>query len=168
MGSRTLASAALAAVLLLGLTACSGGSAADEADGVSGSSAGAGASSADTGSDTGSDADSGANPGSDSDGEADAGAGAPGSAPVLVDTPPSPAATVGMTADGMDPGAVTVPAGSIVTFTSADDGFHAVIIDDMDGLTVAKGMPTSLRFDAPGSYVATDELGSGTATIEVD
>lgn len=88
----------------------------------------------------------------------------------LVDNPSTPADVVvisgSITDASWDQSAVSLATGDILTFSTTDGGPFAVIVGDLDGITVAKGMPASFRFDQPGSYTALDGV-SGTATLTV-
>jgi plastocyanin len=75
--------------------------------------------------------------------------------------------TIVISADAMTPNALTVKVGDTVTFRAAD-GIHAVIVGDLDGATVSKGLIETFTFSATGSYPVRDDVGAGTATITVE
>jgi plastocyanin len=88
-------------------------------------------------------------------------------APTLVDEPESPDATLSITATTMDPATVSIPVGGIIVFVAGDDGFHGLVINELSSVTVTGGLTESYQFTEAGTYLASDELGSGTATIVV-
>ncbi len=74
--------------------------------------------------------------------------------------------TIMMGGDTMTPNALSIKVGEIVTFRTGDE-LHAVIVGDLDGATVNKGLYETFVFNQPGTYPVRDDLTSATATITV-
>ena len=85
--------------------------------------------------------------------------------PVLTDGPGT--VTITVTADAMDPASVDIAVGDVVEFIGAGEGYHGLLVGTLSSVTVTPSLPEYYRFDAAGSCEASDELGSGTATINV-
>lgn len=75
--------------------------------------------------------------------------------------------TMGMANDGITPSTLEISVGDTVTFESADDGFHGLLVNGLASVTVATNLPIFYTFTEPGTYAVSDELSDATATITV-
>lgn len=89
-------------------------------------------------------------------------------APTLVSEAPEGSPTITISDTAFDPDSLTIPAGTVVVFTSADGTFHGLIVNELDSVTVADSLDEYYRFDEPGDYLLADELTSATGTITVE
>ena len=88
--------------------------------------------------------------------------------PVFTDAPATPGPQVAITANGFEPDDLTVSAGDIVTFTSGDDGMYGLIVNQLDGVTVARSIPEYYQFNDPGTYYLKEDISGNTGTITVE
>ena len=88
--------------------------------------------------------------------------------PVLTNEPAAGGPQVAITADGFEPSDLTVSAGDVVTFTSGDDGMYGLIVNQLDGVTVARSLPEYYQFNDPGTYYLTEDISGNTGTITVE
>jgi hypothetical protein len=88
--------------------------------------------------------------------------------PVFTDAPATPGPEVVITADGFEPADLTVSSGDVVTFTSGDDGMYGLIVNQLDGVTVARSIPEYYQFNDPGTYYLTEDISGNTGTITVE
>ena len=75
--------------------------------------------------------------------------------------------TVTVSKTGFSPAALTIKVGEQVTFT-APDGIFAVLVGDLSGATVTKGLFETFTFSAPGTYPVKEDLTGSTAMITVE
>lgn len=75
--------------------------------------------------------------------------------------------TVTITATAMSPSTLSIAKGDIVTFVGGESGVHAVIVPGLEAATVTKGLFETFEFPKVGTFVVTDDVGSGTVTINV-
>jgi len=88
--------------------------------------------------------------------------------PVFTDAPATPGPQVVITASGFEPGDLTVKSGDIVTFTSGDDGIYGLIVNQLDGVTVASSIPEYYQFNDVGTYYLKEDISGNTGTITVE
>lgn len=149
MRTSALAPLALAAALLLTAAGC----AADEPTSTD---------------DTSQNADTDADTDNSTDTESVDDAGTSDLVPVFTDAPATPGPQMAITADGFEPADLTVSAGDIVTFTSGDDGMYGLIVNQLDGVTVARSIPEYYQFNDPGTYYLKEDISGNTGTITVE
>jgi plastocyanin len=85
--------------------------------------------------------------------------------PVLTDG--GEVATITISADAMSPSSVDISAGDVVKFVGDGAGYHGLLVGSLASVSVGSSLPEYYRFDSAGACDASDELGSGTATINV-
>lgn len=88
--------------------------------------------------------------------------------PVLTNEPAAGGPAVVITASGFEPGDLTVSSGDIVTFTSGDDGIYGLIVNQLDGVTVASSLPEYYQFNDAGTYYLKEDISGNTGTITVE
>ena len=88
--------------------------------------------------------------------------------PVLTNEPAAGGPAVVITASGFEPGDLTVSSGDVVTFTSGDDGIYGLIVNQLDGVTVASSLPEYYQFNDPGTYYLKEDISGNTGTITVE
>ena len=88
--------------------------------------------------------------------------------PVLTDAPATPGPQVAITASGFEPGDLTVTSGDVVTFTSGDGGIYGLIVNQLDGVTVASSLPEHYQFNDAGTYYLKEDISGNTGTITVE
>ncbi|CAN5241554.1 hypothetical protein BH11ACT3_BH11ACT3_05970 [soil metagenome] len=85
--------------------------------------------------------------------------------PVLADG--GEVATITINGDTMTPSSVDISAGDVVKFVGEGEGYHGLLVGSLASVTVTPSIPEWYRFDGAGTCEASDELASGTATINV-
>ena len=88
--------------------------------------------------------------------------------PVLTNEPAAGGPAVVITASGFEPGDLTVSSGDVVTFTSGDDGIYGLIVNQLDGVTVASSLPEYYQFNDAGTYYLKEDISGNTGTITVE
>ena len=88
--------------------------------------------------------------------------------PVLTNEPAAGGPAVVITATGFVPGDLTVSSGDVVTFTSGDDGIYGLIVNQLDGVTVASSLPEYYQFNDAGTYYLKEDISGNTGTITVE
>lgn len=96
-----------------------------------------------------------------------AAAAAPSGGVVLADGTAPAERTITVSESGFSPASLTIKAGEQVTFV-APKGIFAVLVGDLSGATVNKGLIETFTFSAPGVYPVKEDLTGNTATITVE
>ena len=86
---------------------------------------------------------------------------------VLTDAPPAGGPQMVLSASGFEPAELTVASGDVVSFTT-EDGIYGLIVNDLDGVTVASSLPEYYQFNDVGTYYLTEDITGNTATITVE
>ncbi len=87
--------------------------------------------------------------------------------PVLTDEPAAGGPQVVLSASGFDPAELTISSGDVVTF-STEDGTYALIVNQLDQVTVASSLPEYYQFNDAGTYYLKEDISGNTATITVE
>jgi plastocyanin len=87
---------------------------------------------------------------------------------LLTDGAQPPERTITFTDGAYAPSTLTIKVGEKVTFVAGDDKISAVIVADLDGATVTKGLTETFVFSKPGVYPVKEDLTGATATITVE
>ncbi|MEO8095802.1 MAG: hypothetical protein ABI632_12850 [Pseudolysinimonas sp.] len=87
--------------------------------------------------------------------------------PTLTDAPAAGGPSMALSATSIDPGALTISVGEVVTFTSGDGSIHGLVINGLDSVSVASSLEEYYQFTEAGTYEVSDELSTATATITV-
>ena len=150
MRTSALAPLALAAALLLTIGGCASVDDSSSGDGTSQSS---------------SDDDDEDAPSEETD-ESD-GTGSSDLVPILTNEPAAGGPQMVLSASGFDPAELTISSGDVVSFTT-EDGIYGLIVNDLDGVTVASSLPEYYQFNDVGTYYLSEDITGNTATITVE
>lgn len=99
--------------------------------------------------------------------ETTAAAAAPSGGVVLSDGEAPADRQIVLSATGFSPATMTIKNGEKVTFTTTE-GIYGVIVGDLDGATVTKGLFETFTFSTPGTYPVREDVSGATATIVVE
>ncbi len=86
---------------------------------------------------------------------------------VLTDEPAAGGPQVVLSASGFDPAELTISSGDVVTF-STEEGTYALIVNQLDQVTVASSLPEYYQFNDAGTYYLKEDISGNTGTITVE